>query len=75
MNLFGKKKEGPKVPDPLETMMELDEQLEIIDKKNALLETRIKNAEQEALKRMKKNDKKGNFDNYKLSATISFSIL
>ena len=60
MNLFGKKKEGPKVPDPVQTILNLQEQIDMLDKKSALNDARIAKVIESAKLKMKKGDKKGN---------------
>ena len=59
MNLFGKKKEGPKVVDPVQQIHHLGEQIELLDKKYSFIEAKIGKCVEDAKKRMKLLDKKG----------------
>jgi hypothetical protein len=60
--LFGskkKKKAEPTVEDPTETMMKINKQVDNIDKRQKLLEGRVKSLTQEALKQKKSKNTRG----------------
>ncbi len=62
MNLFGKKKPGPSQPiaPPVDAIKDLRNQLLILEKRENFMNQRIVQTVQEAIRKKKGNDTKGN---------------
>jgi primosomal protein N'' len=58
MNLFGKKKEAPRAPDPAQAVFKLREQMEVLEKKVAYLEVKVANSIRLAKSKLQ-TDRKG----------------